>query len=185
MQQAARRPQLLVGPAALLLISSLSPTGAWACQCGHIGSVAEEYAPAAGVFEGRVVSLRNLEPAWRSARRRIVYRMYDFFGAMPPAWIQREITDLVTSHRYGQVVTFEVSVYWKGVSGKRVDVVTGFGGGDCGYPFRIDEEYRVWAQLAHDGSAKGRLETGICTRTMEALSSRLEPLPPDPAQYLH
>lgn len=44
---------------------------------------------------------------------------------------------------------------------KEVEIVTGSGGGDCGYPFQSGRDYAVYAHKNSDG----RLETGICTRT--------------------
>ncbi len=42
-----------------------------------------------------------------------------------------------------------------------IEIVTGLGGGDCGYAFRQGEDYVVYADKNRDG----RLETGICSRT--------------------
>jgi hypothetical protein len=46
-------------------------------------------------------------------------------------------------------------------SQKEIEILTGYGGGDCGYPFQLGGEYVVYA---YQNSA-GRLETGICMRT--------------------
>src|SRR5262249_10049444 len=59
-------------------------------------------------------------------------------------------------------IRFDVAEAFRGVSGATVDVLTGLGGGDCGYPFRVGERYLVYAQASTDGST---LDTGICTRT--------------------
>ena len=42
-----------------------------------------------------------------------------------------------------------------------IEIVTGFGGGDCGYAFRTGAEYVVYAHL----DAQRRLATGICSGT--------------------
>ncbi len=42
-----------------------------------------------------------------------------------------------------------------------VEIVTGHGGGDCGYTFHTGSEYVVYAYT----DAEGRLATGICSRT--------------------
>lgn len=44
---------------------------------------------------------------------------------------------------------------------QEIEILTGFGGGDCGYPFQTGAEYVVYAYKNSDG----RLETGICSRT--------------------
>ncbi|HVF46195.1 MAG TPA: hypothetical protein VNA17_01375 [Pyrinomonadaceae bacterium] len=47
-----------------------------------------------------------------------------------------------------------------GVNGV-TEVRTGAGGGDCGYDFKVDEDYLVYAYKGEDG----QLSTGICTLT--------------------
>jgi len=42
---------------------------------------------------------------------------------------------------------------------KEIEIVTGLGGGDCGYPFQAGIDYFVYAFK----NAEGRLETGICS----------------------
>jgi hypothetical protein len=62
-------------------------------------------------------------------------------------------------------VRFVVEENFRGASVKRggaLEVLTGFGGGDCGYDFRIGERYLVYAQ--HFPNAES-LFTGICSRT--------------------
>jgi hypothetical protein len=44
---------------------------------------------------------------------------------------------------------------------QEIEILTGFGGGDCGFPFQTGSEYVVYAYKNSDG----RLETGICSRT--------------------
>ncbi len=48
-----------------------------------------------------------------------------------------------------------------GLQGPETVVVTGTGGGDCGYDFKVGERYVVYAYRGKDGS----LGTGICSRT--------------------
>jgi hypothetical protein len=43
---------------------------------------------------------------------------------------------------------------------QEIEILTGPGGGDCGYPFQTGAEYVVYAYNNSDG----RLETGICSR---------------------
>jgi hypothetical protein len=44
---------------------------------------------------------------------------------------------------------------------KEIEILTGHGGGDCGYEFQVGADYVVYGYK----NAEGRLETGICTRT--------------------
>jgi len=46
-------------------------------------------------------------------------------------------------------------------SQKEIEIVTGLGGGDCGYDFQIGADYVVYAYK----NTEGRLETSICSRT--------------------
>jgi hypothetical protein len=46
-------------------------------------------------------------------------------------------------------------------SEKEIEILTGYGGGDCGYQFQVGIEYVIYAYK----NSAGRLETGICTRT--------------------
>lgn len=61
-----------------------------------------------------------------------------------------------------RLVRLSVEQPLRGVEAAEVEVVTGWGGGDCGYPFRRGERYVVYADR---GEKDGRLYTGICTRT--------------------
>jgi hypothetical protein len=59
-------------------------------------------------------------------------------------------------------VTFAVAERFKGVDGRLIDVLTGSGGGDCGFNFRVGSSYLVFA---YRHPVTGRLGTGICSRT--------------------
>ncbi len=52
-----------------------------------------------------------------------------------------------------------------------IEVLTGQGGGDCGYPFQTGTDYVIYAY----NNAGGSLETGICSRT-QPLASAAEDL---------
>jgi hypothetical protein len=73
----------------------------------------------------------------------------------------------VDDHRESSALTerrvrLEVAEAFRGVTSQELDVDTGRGGGDCGYPFKLGESYLVYAH-AKDGQT---LTTSICTRTM-------------------
>ena len=61
-----------------------------------------------------------------------------------------------------RLVRLAVIEAFRGVQEARVEVITGWGGGDCGYAFEDGETYLVYAHRAENGK---RLYTGICTRT--------------------
>jgi hypothetical protein len=50
----------------------------------------------------------------------------------------------------------------RGMQSAEVEVLTGWGGGDCGYGFKLGQRYLVYAYREEDGK---RLATSICTRT--------------------
>lgn len=60
------------------------------------------------------------------------------------------------------LVHFTVEAAYKGISSPEVQVKTGLGGGDCGYPFRRGERYLVYAYVDPQTS---QLTTSICTLT--------------------
>jgi len=59
--------------------------------------------------------------------------------------------------------TFAVEGSYRGLNGKpQAEVVSGSGGGDCGYTFKEGERYLVYAGL---DQPSGKLYTSICSRT--------------------
>lgn len=70
-----------------------------------------------------------------------------------------------TSYRESSVhFRLEVLAAWKGVTARRLVVVTGSGGGDCGYRFAVGEAYIVYA-YAGRVARRDTVHTGICSRT--------------------
>jgi hypothetical protein len=61
-----------------------------------------------------------------------------------------------------RLIFLDVERSYRGSVGKTAEVVTGSGGSDCGYDFRMGEHYLVYA-YPHPQS--GKLYTGICQRT--------------------
>jgi hypothetical protein len=72
-----------------------------------------------------------------------------------------------------KAVTFETRAGWKGVRTRSVTVLTGWGGGDCGYPFERGSTYLVYANRRRMGTTAG-LVTGICTRTAALSAARAD-----------
>ena len=62
------------------------------------------------------------------------------------------------------VALFRILRTWKGPQQPSLAVLTGAGGGDCGYDFQVGEVYLVYA---YRDNADG-LATGICSRTKPA-----------------
>lgn len=60
-----------------------------------------------------------------------------------------------------RVVRFTVSGDHRGNVGPTAEVMTGRGGGDCGYAFELNQDYLVYAYKGSDGL----LSTGICSAT--------------------
>ncbi|PYS67179.1 MAG: hypothetical protein DMF69_23825 [Acidobacteria bacterium] len=61
-------------------------------------------------------------------------------------------------------VKFSVEEAFKGVSSTEVSVFTGWGGGDCGYPFRTGQQYLVYT---YSDEKDVRFKTSICSRTRQ------------------
>jgi hypothetical protein len=66
-------------------------------------------------------------------------------------------------NKYDQrLVRFEVAQIFRGELTAKAEIVTGWGGGDCGYRFNDGETYLVYASRNKQDQ---RLQTSICTRT--------------------
>ena len=69
-----------------------------------------------------------------------------------------------------RAVRLSVDTPFRGVRDPEVEVTTGMGGGDCGFRFVPTKQYLVYAY-----ENKGKLSTGICSRT-RSVSSAAEDL---------
>ncbi|MBW9234790.1 hypothetical protein JQK62_21625, partial [Leptospira santarosai] len=67
---------------------------------------------------------------------------------------------------------FEVAETWKGVSESQVFIITGSGGGDCGYEFQVGQDYLVYATESTMYGNQAELVTIICDRTTELGSAQ-------------
>lgn len=135
--------------------SALIADAASACSCAGSITVANQFAHAPIVFVGRVESVRDrwspFAKFWLKIRRLFNEE------ARPEIEYNRYCTN------YGMEVTFAVQQAWKGVASRRVVLLTGRGGGDCGVDFKPGVDYIVYAYPpAGDGC-----QTTICTRTGE------------------
>ncbi len=122
----------------LLVLALLSLSeNAFACVCGPTSPPCEAYWQAEAVFIGTPKELSWIE----------------YEEKLPELVIKRKQT----------VFSFSVDQAFRGVNGSQVAVLTGMGGGDCEYGFKIGEQYLVYAH--RDGRKKEMLATSICTRT--------------------
>lgn len=82
----------------------------------------------------------------------------------------------------GSAFTFAVERVWKGEPALRLVVVSGSGGGDCGYHFQDGQQYLVYAK-----KYDGQLYTNICTRTapIAQATADLAQLPEPKAVYIY
>ena len=69
---------------------------------------------------------------------------------------------------YSVVVRLKVEQSWKGLFLEEINIVTGRGGGDCGYRFEVGESYIVYAY----GPSESILATDICQRTAKLTEAR-------------
>lgn len=133
--------------------------GLWtapACETGFCSCVGPRNAQSArassdAVFTGRVVSVRDTVVG---------------AGTQHGPWQER-------------LVTLQVDRAWKGVESSTVVVMTGMGGGDCGFPFQPGKSYLVYANRGHDGA----LGTDICGRTAPAAYARADLAALGPATF--
>jgi hypothetical protein len=137
--------------AALLagLVLSGEPTDCSAvlCSCVVPGPVSTVRADDETIFEGQVLQVRDTT-IWRTQGPRLRH-------------VRRE----------WRVVTLAVNRVWNGTPPYTVRVLTGLGGGDCGYLFREGDGYVVFASrfvVSGPAAGSGPLVTDICTHTTEA-----------------
>ena len=122
--------------AALLALVLASPV-AFACRCGNRPTIEDALSRSTLVFVGRVTKLQ----------------------------IDHRAAGLYDGHQaYSEVVVCELSKVraLKGEADKKETVVilTNYGGPACEYPFKIGQEYLVYAEVR-----EGELYTDVCCRT--------------------
>jgi len=118
--------------AAIAAVTLATEHGAVACSCMMPGPPCQSAWNADAVFSGTVLSIEQIDNDPRGR-----------------SWESR-------------LVRFSVQRgFINGPSGT-VDIVTGMGGGDCGYQFKVGGQYLVYASK---NPASGRLSASICSRT--------------------
>lgn len=123
--------QLSMVPWRTLLLILSISEMAFACSCAGERQACQAFGQSEAVFLGKVSAIN------------------EGFYNLPPG------------RAMGRRVTFDVLESFRGTGDLRIKLVTGIGGGDCGYPFKAGGVYLVYAY----GNAYSTLETNICTRT--------------------
>lgn len=121
----------------VLLLLTLKPA-VHGCTCLLSESATEGLKQADAVFAGKVTKIRKHKPPKGE-----------------PA-----------SHAYDMIdveAVFEATTAWKGIKEKKISVFTASQSATCGYSFREDESYLVYANR----DQAGRLITSICSRTQK------------------
>ena len=111
----------------------LLPVCGWACDCAYPGAPCKAFANTPTVFVGRVTKISTI-------------------NRHTPAG----------DNYNDRLVFFEVERSYRGWKATTAEIVTGWGGGDCGYDFREGVRYLVYA---YPHPETGKLYTGICQRT--------------------
>jgi hypothetical protein len=135
----------------LLLVTAPS---AWACSCAPIGSNPPCQATwdVSAVFTGMVTDIMGTRPIIAQPE-----------NGKSTAGRQRADAPIPTLTLPQRTVRLQIGEVLTGVERelKEIEVLTGFGGGDCGYGFEVGVSYIVYAYKNSDG----QLSTGICSRT--------------------
>jgi hypothetical protein len=119
----------------VILLSCPAP----ACSCVPVPGPAEAVAEAGVVFEGIPLRVRD------------TLTVVAGFAGKPET--ARQL-----------LFTVVVSRQWKGVVPDTVEVVTGTGGGNCGYPFEIGQRYLIFP-FPDDAAGAPILNVSLCSDT--------------------
>ena len=125
-----------------------------ACSCEGPGTPCHAAGQSAAAFAGTVVEITfvpaqfPVEATAASVARRLAGREPGGFARIKPGFriVRMRLGEVLSGVAPGQ---------------NEIEIVTGLGDGDCGYPFRPGVEYVVYASK----NAEGRLATSICSRT--------------------
>jgi len=142
---------VLVG---LVLIALLFSVRLLACSCaGPARTPCFAAGSSTAVFTGKVLDIADQPPP----------APLPSSGNTGRVIASRQTANPISLPARLRVVRLSVGDVLTGVdaSQKEIEILTGYGGGDCGYPFQLGGEYVVYAYK----NSAGRLETGICMRT--------------------
>lgn len=135
----------------LIFASTLAPIASQACSCLPVGTAQQEQAKSTLVFDGKVSAIEQRSSKLDKSSLTLAWEWVAvMFGAEPSS--EPDI--------YYQRVGFVVKQTLKGDAYSNIQLTTGMGGGDCGYPFEFDKEYRVYAR-----GTDAALTVNICSLT--------------------
>lgn len=117
-----------------VVVLALASPAANACTCAAPRSPCEAYGTAAAVFVGTVAGEREIEQSQSTNPAELDWNPVKY--------------------------KFSVEQAYEGVHGTQIEVFTGLGGGDCGFPFQPGRRYLVYAYRK-----KEKLVTSSCSRT--------------------
>lgn len=136
----------------ITLMTTFLPSFVFACSCGR-ATPEQELKDATAVFSGSVGAPET------STINDFVRRVFPFIERIRP----RPYLEIIPT-------TFDVKKVWKGQRLNQITVFHGTNGTSCGVKFKPRVEYLVYTY-----EWKGKLTTGLCTRTTE-LSAATEDL---------
>ncbi|MCZ2157117.1 MAG: carboxypeptidase-like regulatory domain-containing protein [Bryobacterales bacterium] len=138
--------------ASILLLLGMPFGSLWACSCIGAGSPCQAAGRAAAVFTGTALAIADeTAPPVSSSGTGMGAASRRQNGepvrvSFPVRNVRMRVGDVLSGVPPGQT---------------EIEIVTGYGGGDCGYAFQAGMDYVVYAHL----DAQGRLATSICSRT--------------------
>jgi hypothetical protein len=106
---------------AILILTLFFSMVSYACDCDETLTIEKAFKQSEKVFTGKIISVRPHNSK--------MYKNGD-----------------ETIEEYSNVkVKIELTNSFKGSSKKTIELITGIGGGDCGYDFIVGEEYLIFA----------------------------------------
>src|SRR3954451_12042256 len=141
---------MLIELLTVLSFTGLRPCPEVMCSCVQPGPIGSAPNRGETIFEGRVLQERDTT-IWRAEGPRLVHHRTQW-----------------------RVLTFSIERVWNAAPTDTVEVLTGVGGGDCGYPFVTGEQYVVFAtpDKSVPSTAPRLLIADICSHTTEAKNAR-------------
>jgi hypothetical protein len=144
----------------LMIVLLAHPTTASACSCAGPSSPTQEFQESNAVFTGKVLRIVDEYVPIFSTLDRVLTAI----GQQSYFWSQ--------AGRYvGYRIYFGVNSSWKGIAKTTVMIDTGYGAGDCGYPFAVNNDYLVYASYPY-GIPDNYWVTSICSRNAEISAAR-------------
>lgn len=134
-----------------IMLMTVPLTRLVACSCAGPGTPCSATGSAAAVFTGTVLGIASQASSLPAgvpigSERRSGDSSRSAHVAPPLRIVRIQVENVLTGIGHGQ---------------KQIEIFTGLGGPDCGYPFQEGGGYVVYAYE----NAEGHLETNVCTRT--------------------